>query len=261
MRARAIRSGPPISGIQRVSSLAIAGSDSGERSSRRQRLRMVGSSRSGAAVTSSCTVRGGGSSSVFSRMFGTTSRSARSELVDHHHAPAALRRGHRHEAHGRPRILGPQYLLLALVARVRRHGEEVGMGGGSDSAEDRMAFRQEQRRLAGRARRHPGQQPAGEAEGQRRLADAGRPGDQPGMMHPARERGFLQRPGRIVMADEVGGRPRLAHRSARTARRIAAATPSGPSVASTSTQRPGSAAAIARKPARTRAWKSASIAS
>ena len=69
----------------------------------------------------------------------------------------------------------------------------------------------------------------------------------------------------IVMADEVrigaGFRRRHGSRRARTAFRISAATPSGVPVASSSRQRPGSASAMARKPARTRAWKAASIAS
>src|SRR5215831_8603709 len=109
-----------------------------------------------------------------------------------------------------------------------------------------------------------GQDEAGEAEGERRLADAARARDQPGMMQAPRLPGAQQSclGGSVADEDGILARRRDAYLVGHdanvtpsrrlTAARMADWTASGSWRASMTTQRCGSLAAIARKPSRRR---------
>src|SRR3546814_8005000 len=132
---------------------------------------------------------------------------------------------------------------------------------------------QRRRRRAEQARgrlRGAGQNEPGEPVGERRLADARRAADQPGVRHPTRNRGTEQNRLRLGMADQLGvgawWRRRYdetaAHRRPNrvsTAASTSVATASTVRPASMTTQRSGSLRAISRKPPRRRRWKSRSI--
>ena len=204
-------------------------------------------------------------------------------LVDDDDAPAALRRRLRQEGADGADVVDDDLLAqpLAPVVEAALDGEQVGVAAAGDPAEDRALGWNGKvvRRRAGGP--WAGEEEAGEAEGERGLADAAGAGEQPGMRQPARcgrgEQGALRR----LLAEQLGvhprRRPRLggglrgsprAHRAtrggtgprrARTCARSSAATASGDPLASTTTQRSGSSRAMARKPSRTRWWKPRSI--
>ena len=84
---------------------------------------------------------------------------------------------------------------------------------GGDTAKHGMGCIQMQGRLALGRIRHAGQQPAREAPGQRHLANAGRAGDQPGVVQPAGTRCLRHGRGGAFMAKKfrIGARFRQAH--------------------------------------------------
>ena len=132
MRAR---SAFGVSGSRRASSVSISAAPSGFRSSRRQRLRMVGSSR----LRRRADQQQHGARRRFlerleqrvlhRRLVGALG------LVQHHDAPAALGGGLGQEAHRVARILHAQDALDAALAGVGFQREAVGMGVGGDAAE------------------------------------------------------------------------------------------------------------------------------
>ena len=76
-----------------------------------------------------------------------------------------------------------------LVVALQLDGEQVGVAGGGDAAEGRVVGVEIQAVAGGAA----GQQEAGEAVGERGLADAVRAGDQPGVVQAAGAHGVQQR--------------------------------------------------------------------
>src|SRR5262245_58181718 len=138
--------------------------------------------------------------------------------------------------------------------------------------EVRRGIAEEPPALATRAQ----QEKAREAVGERRLADAARSFDQPGMGEAAGADGLDHLRLRRLVAEKLGREPgmrmlfglrlraafaghSLAPRRSRTAATIAAWTRSTSALASTTTQRCGSALAMARKPSRRRSWNAVSI--
>ena len=196
--------------------------------------------------------------------------------VDDGDAPAAFGRGEREEAPHPPRVVDDDLRAdgAGLAARVggALDGEQVGVAGGRRPAKDRMRRVEVKRALpfpaarrrAAAARQHV----AREAIGQRRLADAARPADQPGVGQPPGGEGARERVLRRFVPGEARIRARrrrfanAGHGKARaTASATRSTTASTPPDASIDTQRSGSRRAMSRKAARTASWNSASRAS
>src|SRR6185437_6475471 len=99
----------------------------------------------------------------------------------------------------RTRVAGDNFAPLPLAPRVvaTLDDQQIRMRARDDEAEGLMAWRD---REGGRRRREEpapaarafGEEEASEAIGERRLADAARPGDQPGMRQPAAVEGLEQ---------------------------------------------------------------------
>lgn len=171
------------------------------------------------------------------------------------------------EARQGARLLDADDALDALLPRLGRQHAQIRMRAGGDAAEHRVRLRHMQRRRP--VRGPPGQKPAQEADGERRLSHPLRPREKPGMVQPPaggrlgqhrRLRGVADEFGRLRRGEALAHGSSPGRRSASTAA-MRAATVSASASASTTAQRPGSAAAMARKPARTRSWKSRGSAS
>ena len=198
--------------------------------------------------------------------------------IDDHHAPAALGRGHTQEMVGRAHVVDDDFRarLAGLLVDPALEGPQVRMSAGGDPLEGLAPRIDGQGRGCATeqvGRPAAGQDEAREAVGQRRLADAARPRDQPGVRQTARIEGAEQRAlGRLVAAQlRVGARRRRAvvllarfghgkatPRRAATQARTPSWTASTSPLASIRAQRSGARPAISRKPWRRRAWKARS---
>ena len=124
--------------------------------------------------------------------------------VQHHHPPAALGRGEAQEVGDAADVIdhdlaAPPPPLLVPGALDR---QQIGVRSGGDAAEHGMRGIEVERRGG------TGEQPTGEAEGQRRLAHAFRPGDQPGVVDAPRAHRLQDRRLRRRLAEQqrVGAR-------------------------------------------------------
>ena len=117
----------------------MASSSSASKWSRRQRERIVGSSRPGAWLTRKKSVFDGGSSSIFSSAFGAGCSSS-STAVDHRDPPRRQRRGHAHELAELADLLDADVAreLVRLLVRQPLQPAHVGMASGLDELDDRM---------------------------------------------------------------------------------------------------------------------------
>ncbi len=171
---------------------------------------MVGASRPGFSLTSSSTARAGGSSRIFEHRVGRIAVH-RIGAVQNHDAPSALGGGEAQKPGDGARVgdddLASQPPAARIIAALDH--QEVGMPTRGDAAEDRMVRRHGKTR--GRRRGEQplphalarGEKKAREAECQRRLADAARPGEQPGMRQPSRAIGGDERRLGCLMTDQI----------------------------------------------------------
>ena len=83
---------------------------------------------------------------------------------------------------------------------------EIGMAAGREQPGDRMIGRRFQARKVDRRARRLGQHPRRRHPGEARLADPLGPGQQPGMVQPARLPGAGELLDRLVLADDHGSR-------------------------------------------------------
>ena len=173
----------------------------GRSASRRQRERMVGSSRPGLSLTRSSTARSGGSSRIFSSALAALRfiASAPSRTTTRQPPSAGVRRRKPAMAAGvvDDDLAALSRLRLRIDSRARppggRDGRPRRRGETPDAPARRRARSAARREEPAASRRALGEEKAGEAKGQRRLADAARPGDQPGMRQPAARIGAEQR--------------------------------------------------------------------
>ena len=192
--------------------------------------------------------------------------------VDHHDPPAALRRRQVQEGADIPDVvdddLGAQPPAFLVIAAL--DGEQVGMAACGDAPEHGMVGVDS--KGLGRPLERPGaaargQDETGEAEGERRLADAFGAGDEPGVGEMARAASLDERAlgGRVAHELRIGpgrrrdlGRcvgprrqsstPRRSRKAAQIKAWVSASVP----LASITTQRKGSRRAMSRKPSRRR---------
>ncbi len=163
----------------------------GLQSKLRQRERIVGSSRPGLWLESSSTSACGGSSSSLRKALAALRfiSSAPSTITTRQPPSAGV-------SCRKPPMARASSTTISLRCRLRfgskaaLDDEQVGMAAGGDAAEHGMVGRDGERfGLRRRAEQPAGRRPrpaeTREAIGQRRLADAARPGDQPGMRQPA----------------------------------------------------------------------------
>lgn len=177
---------------RRCRSLKVGGAE-GPDGRCRQRERMVTRRRPGSALTSTNTVRAGGSSSDFSSALAALMlrSSAASTMTTRQLASSTVwPRKPRRRRTSSTRDRGHEPLCLGVVGPAHKQAgwmrepcNEAG-GGAVGPHVERLA-----RRQAIRRRR---QQKAGEAISERRLADAGGSGDEPGMVHSAARKAAQQ---------------------------------------------------------------------
>ena len=190
----------------------MASSSSAWKSSRRQRERMVGSSRPGAWLTRKNKLLGGGSSSILSRAL-AAGRFELVDSVDDHHPP-------RRHAPGSADMNSPSsrtWSTLMLRARLpvfsftsRSSQRMSGWLPASTSLTDRMLVGGVE---AGQLERRPGglgEHAPRRGLGEARLAHALGPGEQPGMMKLARRPGARELLDGAVLAEDHGSKSAMA---------------------------------------------------